>query len=117
MIRLNITDIPGVVPNKLVFPVVLLCPKGVVCWVDCWGCPNKFVPDVAPKPNPVGLFDWPNAEVAVLVPKRFVLAFCWVPNKLVLVFVVPNPIKRQKKKKLHFYYPIYKELILRIKRN
>lgn len=83
--------------------MVLLCPKGVVCWVDCWGCPNKFVPDVAPKPNPAGLFDWPNAEVAVLVPKRFVLAFCWVPNKLVLVFVVPNPIKRQKKKKNYIF--------------
>lgn len=71
--------------------VALVWPNGVVCCAFCCGCPNRLVPDVVPKLNPPGLFAWPKAEVPVLVPKRFVPVFCWVPKRLELVFVVPKP--------------------------
>lgn len=88
--------LPVFVPKRFVFAVVFCCPNGVVCCAGCCGCPNKLVPDVVPKLKPAGLFAWPNAEVPGLVPKRFVDAFCWVPKRLVLVFVVPKPMIKVK---------------------
>jgi len=85
-------NLPVFVPKRFVLAVVLAWPNGVVCCAFCCGWPNKLVPDVVPKLKPAGLFVWPKAEVPVVVPKRFVLVFCWLPKRLVVVFVVPKPV-------------------------
>lgn len=91
IMKLKILILPDWFPKSPELDVVI-CPKDIVCWLFCCcGWPKRLVEVVGdPKPKEAGFTLCPNVELAALLPKRFVLAFCCV-NNAVFAFVLLKP--------------------------